>query len=75
MQVEKKHPKLLAENVLVEVEDFNCPINSLTFGMKENRYVPNVEIPFISKSKVWIDAELGEIKLLVDEEKMKFDLH
>ena len=30
-QVEKKHLKLIVENVLVEVEDFKFPINSLTF--------------------------------------------
>ena len=26
MQIEKKHPELLVENVLVRVEDFNFPI-------------------------------------------------
>ena len=36
MQVEKKYHKLLVENVLVEVEDFNFPFNSLTFCMEEN---------------------------------------
>ena len=35
-QVEKKHLELIVENVLVKVEDFNFPINSLTFGMGEN---------------------------------------
>ena len=35
-QVEMKYPKLIIENVLVGVEDFNFPINSLTFGMEEN---------------------------------------
>ena len=33
-QVEKKHPELIVENVLVEVEEVNFPINSLTFGME-----------------------------------------
>ena len=36
IQVEKKHLELIVENVLVEVKDFNFPINSLTFGMEEN---------------------------------------
>ena len=36
MQVEKKHPELLVENVLVGVEDFIFPIDSLTFGMEED---------------------------------------
>ena len=36
-QVEKKHPELIVENVLVGVEDFHFPIDSSTFGMEENR--------------------------------------
>ena len=35
-QVEKKHLEVIIENVLVEVEGFHFPINSLTFGMEEN---------------------------------------
>ena len=60
MQVEKKHPELIIENVLVEVEDFNFPINSLTFGMEKNRQVSNVERPSIATSQVWIDAKTWE---------------
>ena len=74
-QVKKKHLELIVENVLVEVEDFHFPINSLTFGIEENRQVSNVERPSIATSQVWIDAENGEMTLLVGEEKMKFDLH
>ena len=33
-QVEKKHPELIIENVLVGVEDFHFPINYLTFGIE-----------------------------------------
>ena len=36
MQVEKEHSELIIENVLVGVEDFNFPIDSLTIGMEEN---------------------------------------
>ena len=36
-QVEKEHLKLIVENVLVEVEDFYFSIDSLNFGMEENR--------------------------------------
>ena len=35
-QVEKQHPELIMENVLVGVEDFNFPIESLTFSMEED---------------------------------------
>ena len=60
MEVEKKHPKLLVENVLVRVEDFNFPIDSLTFGMEEDRQVSSKEIPSIATSQVWINSEHGE---------------
>ena len=52
IQVEKKHLELIVENVLVEVKDFNFPINSLTFGMEENRQVSNVDRPSIATSQV-----------------------
>ena len=74
-QVEKKHSELIMENVLFEVANFHFPINSLTFGMEENRQVSNVERPSIATSQVWIDAKNGEMTLLVSEEKMKLNLH
>ena len=67
---EKKHPKLIIENVLVEVEDFKFPIDYLTFGMEEDRQVSFVEIPSIAISQMWINAENGEMTLLVGEKKM-----
>ena len=74
-QVEKEHPNLVVENVLVGVEDFHYLIDYLTFGMEEDRQVSFVERPSIATSQVWIDAENGEMTLLVGEEKMNFDLH
>ena len=71
-QVQNQHPKLIMKNVLVGVEDFYFPIESLTFGMKENQQVSFIERPSIAK--VWIEVEHGEMTLLVGEEKMKFDL-
>ena len=74
-RVEKQHLELIMKNFLVGVEDFYFPIESLTFGIYENRQVSNVERPSIATSQVWIDAENGGMTLLVGEEKMKFDLH
>ena len=74
-QVEKKHPELIIENILVGVEDFYFPIESLTFGMEEDRQVAFVEKPSIATSQMWMDAENGEMTLLVGDEKMKLDLH
>ena len=74
-QVEKKHLELIVENVLVEVEDFKFPIDYLTFGMEEDRQFSFVERPSIATSQMWINAENGEMTLLVGEKKMEFDLH
>ena len=35
-QVEKQHPELIMENVLVGLEDFYFPIDYLNFGMEED---------------------------------------
>ena len=75
MQAEQKHPELLVENVLVGVEDFNFPIDSLTFSMEEDRQVSSKERPSIVTSQVWINVKNGEMTLLFGKEKMKFDLH
>ena len=75
MQVKKKHLERIIEHVLVGVEDFNFPIDSLTFGMEKDRQVSFIEKPSISTSQVWIDAEHGEMTLLFTEEKMNFDLY
>ena len=49
-QVEKQHPKLKMENVLVEVENFYFPIESLTFDMEEDQQVSFIERPSIATS-------------------------
>ena len=42
-QVEKQHPELIMENVLVGVEDFYFPVDYLTFDMEEDRQISFVE--------------------------------
>ena len=54
----------MVENVLVQVEDFYFPIDSLTFGM-EDRQVSIIERPSIAISQVWIDAEHEDMTLLI----------
>ena len=43
--------------------------------MEENQQVSFIEKPSFATSQAWIDVEQGEMTFLVDEEKMKFDLH
>ena len=74
-QVETQHLELIMENVLVRVENSNFPIESLAFGMEEDRQVSFVEKPSVATSQMRIDVENGEMTLLVGEVKMMFDLH
>ena len=67
-QVEMEHPGLIVENVLVGVEDFYFPIESLTFGMEDDQQVSFVERPSYSTSQRWIEFENSEMTLLVGEE-------
>ena len=74
-QVEKQHPKLIMEKVLVGVEELYFPIECLTFGMEEDHQVSFLERPSIAKVKCGSIFNMGEMTLLVGKEKMKFDLH
>ena len=58
-QVEKQHPKLIMEKVLVGVEELYFPIECLNFGMEEDHQVSFLERPSIAKSQVWIDIQHG----------------
>ena len=63
------------ENVFFGVDKFNFLIDSLTFGMEEDRQVSSIEKPSFATSQVCIDTKHGEMTLLDCEEKVKFDLH
>ena len=49
-QIEKEHPKLIVENVLVGVEDFLFRLDYLSFGMEEHQQVSFVERSSIATS-------------------------
>ena len=61
IQVEKQHRWMRIQNIFVGVEDFNFPIDSLTFGMEEDKKISSIERPSIATSQVWIDVEHGEM--------------
>ena len=65
MQVEEQHLRIKIENVLIGVDQFNFPIDSLTFGMEEDQQVSSIEKPSFATSQVCIDAEHGEMTFLV----------
>ena len=69
------HPQITIENVLVGIDKFNFPIDFVTLGMEEDQQVSSIGRPSIATSQARIDVEHGEMTLLVDEEKVKFNLH
>ena len=56
---------------MVGVQNFNFPIDFVTWAIEEDRHVPYIGIPSIATSQVWIDTKHGEMTLL-GEEKLKF---
>ena len=74
-QVEEQHLRKKIENVLVRIDKFNSPIDFVTLGMEENQQVSSIGRPSKATSQAWIDVEHGEMTLLVDEERLKFNLH
>ena len=74
-QVEEHYRQTTIENVLVEIDKFNFPIDIVTLGMEEDRQASSIGIPSNATSQAWIDIEHGEMTLLVGEEKVMFNLH
>ena len=64
------------ENVLVKIDTFTFPMDFMTWGIKGD--LKNLKIlrrPLLSSSQAWIDINKGELTLLADEEKAKFNLY
>ena len=62
------------ENVLIEIDKFNLPINLVTLGREEDNQASTKGRPSNALSQAWIDIAYGEITLLVGKEKVKFNL-
>ena len=60
---------------MVEIDKFNFPIDLAILGKEENKQVVSTEKPSNALSRAWIDTENGEMTLLVDKEKVEFNLH
>ena len=59
-QVEKQHLELIMENVLVGVEDFSFPINSLIFSMEEDQQVSCVLYLPMPQVKCGLKLKMGK---------------
>ena len=63
------------ENMIVEIDRFNFPIDLVILGKEEDKQVVSTKKPSNTLSRAWIDIENGEMTLLVDKEKVKFNLY
>ncbi|XP_075074435.1 uncharacterized protein LOC142162032 [Nicotiana tabacum] len=70
-----KKPKGIIENVLVRVDKFVFPVDFIVLEMKE---CPDEQIifgrPFLATGRVIIDVHQGQLILIVDEERVIFDM-
>ena len=65
---------IIIENVLVEIDKYNFPINCVTVGLEEKQQMSSRGTLSTTTSQAWIDVKHGEITLLVGKGKVKFNL-
>ena len=76
LKFEEESQVMAIENILVKIDTFTFPMDFVTWGIEgdlQNSYILRRPLP--SSSQAWIDINKGELTLLVDEEKAKFNLH
>ena len=70
-----KHPRGVIENVLVKVDKFIFPADFIVLDMEEYKEIPIIlGKPFLATGKVMIDVHRGELKLIVQEDEVKFNV-
>ena len=74
-QDEEQYYHIIFENVMVEINKFGFPIDLVTLGKEEDIQALSKEKPSNALSRAWIDVKHGEMTLLVDKEKVKFNLY
>ena len=76
LKFEEESQVMAIENIWVKIDTFTFPMDFETWGIEgdlQNSHI--LRIPLLSSSQAWIDIKKGELTLLVDEEKAKFNLH
>ena len=70
-----KHPRGVIEDVLVKVDKFIFPTIFIVLDMEEDRKIPIIlGRPFLATSRAIIDVQRGELKLRVEDAKVKFNV-
>ena len=70
-----KHPRGVIEDVLVKVEKFIFPADFIVLDMEEDKEIPIIlGRPFLATGRAMIDVQRGELKLIVQENEVKFNV-
>ena len=70
-----KHPRGVIEDILVKVDKFIFPTDFIVLDMEEDKEIPIIlGRPFLATGRVMIDVQMGELKLRVQEDEVKFNV-
>ena len=70
-----KPPRGVIEDVLVKVDKFIFPADFIVLDMEEDNEIPIIlGRPFLATGRAMIDVQMGELKLRVQEDEVKFNV-
>ena len=69
------HPRGVIEDALVKVDKFIFPADFIVLDMEEDKEIPIIlGRPFLATDRAMIDVQRGELKLIVQEDEVKFNV-
>ena len=70
-----KHPRGVIEDVLVKVDKLIFLADFIVLDMEEDKEIPIIlGRPFLSTGRAMIDMQMGELKLRVQDDEVKFNV-
>ena len=70
-----KHPRGVIKDVLVKVDKFIFPADFIVLDVEEDKEIPIIlGRPFLETGRAMIDVQMGELKLRVQEDEVKFNV-
>ena len=70
-----KHPRRVIEDVLVKVDKFIFLADLIVLDIEEDKEIPIIlGRPFLTTGRTMIDVQKGELKLRVQDDKVKFSV-
>ena len=65
----------MIEDVLVKVDKYIFPVDFIVLDMEEDKEIPIIlGRPFLATNRAMIDVHRGELKLRVQDDKVKFNV-